>query len=520
MNKYKKIFFIFSIFLLSTLLNSRLMAFENIDECGVFKNKIIEQHTLYSLEEAQEQEFTSIYFQRIITPDSIDGPAGFGDFARTDENNLLIESIIPSIDLWELANKYPAHTEVVKINSADVNKLTDEEIGKMIDNILANKSELTIQVRVNKEQTRTIVMPAKQKITGVQFDQSIYSISDIDSSKSTYKAHLINSMKWWDDRLGKIAAEVHKSLKLNKYLLVDNDVEDAYWTCEFSKQDWLEMNLWQPKLSYLNMISKDNNDNTDTFIIDFFPKGYKYGDDEIEEEYNAQIKITKDVIATFKGYFDFKAFPFDSQNIDFNYFLSSTYTEVYPWFSNDELIAVSNFSNLEFTEWKKQNYSYKYIRYDDPKVYGSTAMGLQFTINVDRNFEYYILKIFLPIIIILLVAWSCFWVSPKELEARLTVSIVCLLSLIAYTFVIDKGIPKLSYLTIMDYGVLVAYIFSTIPTFESIYVRRVADKHLHQAKKIDKLFLIFTPITFIFIFIFIFYIQVNQSTNIIKSFAF
>jgi len=515
MNKYKKIFFIFSIFLLSTLSNSRLMAFENIDECGVFKNKIIEQHTLYALEEGMESENTSIHFQQIITPDSFEGQGQLWKLARTDENNLLIESIVPSIDLWELANKYPAHTEVVKVNSADVNKLTDEEIYKMMENIVADKTALTIQVRVNKEQTRTIVMPATQMITDIQFDQSIYSISDIDSSKSTYKAHLLNSMQWWDKRLGRLANEVHKSLNMSKI----KDAENG-WVCEFSKQDWLDMNLWQPKLSYLNMISKDNNDNTETYIIEFYPKGFEYADDEFEEEYAAQIKITQDVIATFKGDFDFKAFPFDSQKIDFNYYVGSTYSNIYPWFRTENLIAMSNFRNLKFTEWKKQNYSYKYIQYDDPKVYGETTMGLQFTITLDRNFEYYILKIFLPIIIILLVAWSCFWVSPKELEARLTVSIVCLLSLIAYTFVIDKGIPKLSYLTIMDYGVLVAYIFSTIPTFESIYVRRVADKHLQQAKKIDKLFLILTPITFVFIFIFIFYIQVNQSTNIIKSFAF
>ena len=47
----------------------------------------------------------------------------------------------------------------------------------------------------------------------------------------------------------------------------------------------------------------------------------------------------------------------------------------------------------------------------------------------------------------------------KELEARLTITIVCLLSLIAYNFVIDADLPKLEYLTIMDYIILVSYIY-------------------------------------------------------------
>ena len=34
---------------------------------------------------------------------------------------------------------------------------------------------------------------------------------------------------------------------------------------------------------------------------------------------------------------------------------------------------------------------------------------------------------------------------------------------------IDKDLPKLSYLTILDYIVLLSYVFATIPNFISIY---------------------------------------------------
>ena len=60
------------------------------------------------------------------------------------------------------------------------------------------------------------------------------------------------------------------------------------------------------------------------------------------------------------------------------------------------------------------------------------------------------------------------WIDPKEIESRLTITIVCLLSLIAYNFVIDSELPKLEYLTIMDYIILISYIYATIPNFLSI----------------------------------------------------
>ena len=64
-----------------------------------------------------------------------------------------------------------------------------------------------------------------------------------------------------------------------------------------------------------------------------------------------------------------------------------------------------------------------------------------------------------------MICWSAIWISPKEIESRLTVTIVCLLSLIAYNFVIDSELPKLEYLTIMDWIIFTSYIFAAIPNF-------------------------------------------------------
>ena len=67
-----------------------------------------------------------------------------------------------------------------------------------------------------------------------------------------------------------------------------------------------------------------------------------------------------------------------------------------------------------------------------------------------------------------MVCWSSVFIAAKELESKLTITIVCLLSLIAYNFVIDNEIPKLEYLTIIDWIILASYFYAALPNFLSI----------------------------------------------------
>ena len=72
-----------------------------------------------------------------------------------------------------------------------------------------------------------------------------------------------------------------------------------------------------------------------------------------------------------------------------------------------------------------------------------------------------------------------------QLEQRFTITIVCLLSLIAYNFVIDKDLPKLEYLTILDWIILISYVYATIPNFLSIFSFAYLKKKNKTSQKIE-----------------------------------
>jgi hypothetical protein len=195
----------------------------------------------------------------------------------------------------------------------------------------------------------------------------------------------------------------------------------------------------------------------------------KDDDDTYAVNDGAHLSYKSKSVYKIKNEFNLKNFPFDKQTLKI--FLRQDQNEI-----SEERFLVSNwtmrkaeeFKNLNSIEgWNITNVNMNYKVYDHTLKSGFFD-GFELVFEIERKSRYYIFKIILPIILILIVCWSAVWIKPKDLESRLTITIVCLLSLIAYNFVIDKDLPKLEYLTVMDHIILISYIYATIPTFLSI----------------------------------------------------
>ena len=107
---------------------------------------------------------------------------------------------------------------------------------------------------------------------------------------------------------------------------------------------------------------------------------------------------------------------------------------------------------------------------------------------VERKAGYYVYKLIIPIVFLILLSWVTFFIKVNELNSRVTISIVCFLSLIAYNFV-DDNLPKLNYLTFMDKFILVStYFFRDTNHSNSICRVFVRAKEDPLSTQIDKLF--------------------------------
>ena len=266
---------------------------------------------------------------------------------------------------------------------------------------------------------------------------------------------------------------------------IDDDGNEKFYQCPYSAKKWDELDMIKPDQGVIfnNLVYKDQSLFEENYLIEnyFEDVSFDSTDDQLGIRYISKGEYK------FKNNFNLRSFPFDKQKIT-----------VYAYQKDMPLgqyqASVSDYAKRAFKSFSKNinsisgwNISNNSISYKTKKDIHSEDFydGVELTLTIERKSSYYIFKVIFPIILILMICWSAVWIDPKEIESRLTITIVCLLSLIAYNFVIDSELPKLEYLTIMDYIILISYIYAAIPNFLSIYSFELIKKNKALAEKYE-----------------------------------
>ena len=286
----------------------------------------------------------------------------------------------------------------------------------------------------------------------VYVDLLIEKIFEINGKEMEFEAFYSMWYDWNDARLAQTLKD------LNLYY----DQGKRIYLCSYNPLElWGNSNrLFYPTIEFYNKKTKTNiNLGGDADWVDIYSDG------------NVGTRLRDS--SKFSANFDFRRFPFDTQKLTFELWSEypSTLIEILP-----EPISMPNYKETKFVidgtpiqipGWsisKVDYYNYDYLDND-----GMPYQGFYLDLFIERQSAYYLFKIILPIVFILAISWSVFWVRGSQLEAKVNVTIVCLLSLIAYNFIIDEDLPKLSYLTFLDCFILISYFYTGIATMLCVY---------------------------------------------------
>ena len=263
-----------------------------------------------------------------------------------------------------------------------------------------------------------------------------------------------------------------------------------------------------PKYQLANLISNIPS-NQISFTIHYFPALACDGVEtctETEKQFGFVEFNKKDLYSgQISQDFEFKNFPFDKQRVNFSVI------------SNDEVFTDEEYThhtNLVFPEYGYKGFESSVDALYDPawtisSTYfnygtklnndiGLNLSTLNFGFLIERKTIFYWFKIFIPVSFILLISMSSLWINPKELESRLTISVVCLLSLIAYNYIIDQDIPKLGYLTLLDKLIFLAYFYAGIPTLQTVLIHYKVEKDgLVKSRMLENNIRILMPASFV-----------------------
>jgi ABC-type transport system substrate-binding protein len=104
-------------------------------------------------------------------------------------------------------------------------------------------------------------------------------------------------------------------------------------------------------------------------------------------------------------------------------------------------------------------------------------------------------KLFVPLLVILLVALIALMVHPKWLDVRSGVGVTALLACFAFQFSVADTMPSVAYMTLADILFLIAYALTAILLFESVAAAWLHERGLETAwKKLDLWSLALVPV--------------------------
>ena len=416
---------------------------------------------------------------------------------RKDDNG---NYMVGKIHRLDLAQHIKSGNSIISLNGQ---KFVYDE--KQIE-LLQNSDEIKIEF-FDDEKGNFVLDLKKQEelVADVLFDLEDISVNKIDIKEGIFELRLQYDVSYIFEE------EFHKKL----YAVADGTIlfktDDGKWhwdVCNFTEKEFVKSRLADPgnEIKLLNLAKKDK----DLSEVDFrlTPYNKKIGNP------GNSLYLEKKIGGVFaiKNKFNLRAFPFDKQKLSLS-FIDDRYT-----LDKRQIIASRNtFESLndylkkdDISGWNVTSYEINPFQYQDEFFQKRNfADGLTLDISIERKHGYYIFKVILPIILILMVCWSVVWIHPRELESRLTITIVCLLSLIAYNFVIDAELPKLEYLTVLDWIILFSYFYAAVPNFLTIASFRFIKTNEQLSMKLENYGKKYGPTSYVAIIIFIIFLNAN-----------
>jgi len=181
--------------------------------------------------------------------------------------------------------------------------------------------------------------------------------------------------------------------------------------------------------------------------------------------------------ATLYSPFDLRSFPFDSQEFRiqveaFHKPIQELQFTLRQNIQNNDygapglLYYTDSRKPPESKEWKFEKTSSAIEVFQSPGT-GNQYSHAVFLISAKRLSGFYFWKVFLPLIIILAISWSVFWMHGEStVIPRVSLSMLGFLTTVSFGFFIGTNLPRVSYLTFMDSFLVGMYILVFLAVVE------------------------------------------------------
>jgi len=153
--------------------------------------------------------------------------------------------------------------------------------------------------------------------------------------------------------------------------------------------------------------------------------------------------------ATAKTEFNMSRFPFDGHRLEAVFeVLGFDRDEVLLQVESDAASAFA--SDVRIPQWTLTGASMS-VRDRSASYAGRRGIASAFIVSVDVQRESFYMRrlVIIPLVVIVLLSFSVFWMDRSSLGDRLSVSFIGILTGVAYQLVMSEQLPRISYVTLM-----------------------------------------------------------------------
>jgi len=203
----------------------------------------------------------------------------------------------------------------------------------------------------------------------------------------------------------------------------------------------------------------------------------------VEIHPDGEVTYRQRVWGSFSQPLDLRLFPFDTQRLQVtlaNIGIGAKAVNLIPSPSSG-ISKTLTMPDWEVTGW---DFVTSDLSLDDESP---RAQGMVFSLDVKRDTSYFIFKVILPLILIVMMSWLVFWIDPSLAASQISVSVTAMLTMIAYRFALAGMMPRLAFLTSLDHFVLASTLVVFLSMVEVIYTAYLSTSgQLEKARKMDR----------------------------------
>ena len=279
--------------------------------------------------------------------------------------------------------------------------------------------------------------------TEVRVGMFVIDVASIDDASQTYKADILATVRWRDPRLAFVAAPGGDDVRV--FPLTE---------------------VWQPDLLVVNRR-------------------------EATRAYPDQVRVAPDGTVLYRQRFLFtlasplelRQFPFDRQTL---------WIRVASLYGSDEVTLVPEAGDTgRRPQFSVAGWSVALGEMTADTVErtaGERLPRLSLSLTATRDTRYYFWKLFVPLGLIVFMAWTVFFLDHAQLGPRIGVSTASIFSLIAFQLSLGRVLPPISYLTRADQFVLGCSVLIFLALAETILTSKLnAAGRQELSRRIDRI---------------------------------